>query len=86
MKSKYHTLLEEAYTKITSNPVMTKVYIVYKGGEWEAHQLLSVHATEEGAKKRMSKIVRAQRKDIQSLLLGRTRSRTIKNILDLSFQ
>jgi len=62
MKSKDHTLLEEAYTKITSNPVMTKVYIVYKGGEWEAQQLLSVHATEEGAKKECQRLFERRNK------------------------
>ena len=35
---------------------MTKVYIVYKEEDYSADQLLSVHATEEGAKKECQRL------------------------------
>jgi hypothetical protein len=35
---------------------MTKVYIVYKDEEWAGNQLLSIHATEEGAEKECQRL------------------------------
>jgi hypothetical protein len=35
---------------------MNKVYIVYKDEEWAGNQLLSVHATEEGAEKECQRL------------------------------
>jgi hypothetical protein len=35
---------------------MTKVYLVYKNEEWTGEQFLSVHATEEGAKKECQRL------------------------------
>lgn len=35
---------------------MTKVYIVYKEEDYSADRLLSVHATEEGAKKECQRL------------------------------
>jgi hypothetical protein len=35
---------------------MTKVYIVYKSVEWQADQILSVHANEQGAEKECQRL------------------------------